>query len=72
MHGNILQFNLPPSGEYGKCSSSKFVYQYPDTAVSSNVPTDGLGYFDGEDYQAGFYTGAYFGCIHWQPKNEEH
>lgn len=45
----------------GHCSSAKFVY-------GEDIPTDGLKYWDYEDYSAGFATGRDFGCIHWSAK----
>lgn len=47
----------------GVCSCEKFDYQY--------TAPDGLGYMDAECYAAAFETGARFGCIHFDAKEEE-
>jgi hypothetical protein len=48
----------------GKCDSPKFVYD------SQGTPIDGLAYWDSEDYSAGFDTGEWFGCVHFEPNDE--
>ncbi len=51
-------------GHAGKCGSDKFVW-------SAKPPTNGLAYWDYDDYAAGFMTGENFGCIHWAKKSKE-
>jgi hypothetical protein len=34
------------------------------------TPEDGIGYWDGEAYIAGWSCGPKFGCIHWEPKSD--
>lgn len=41
------------------CGCPKIVY-----LDGHNLPIDGLGYLDGEGYQAALVVGAEFGCIH--------
>ena len=48
----------------GLCKSDKFVYA-GETTITLH---DGLLYWDGEDYSAGFNTGENFGCVHWVAK----
>jgi hypothetical protein len=47
--------------ECGECKESHFIY----TGNGEEIPLNGLGYWDGESYAAGFNTGSYFGCIHF-------
>ena len=52
------------SKNFGECNNDKFVYTGDDT----EAPIDGLGYSDSEGYNAEFFTGAEFGCIHFLKK----
>ena len=49
--------------KFGDCSCDHFVYtgdvQFP-------LSDDELLYWDSEGYSAGFETGEYFGCIHFE------
>lgn len=57
--------NIEHHGEnIGQCYNRSFVY----TGQGRTCPQDGLGYWDCEDYSAGFETGKDFGCIHWEKK----
>lgn len=55
----ISLFNNLVNENQKSCGSPKTVYldQHP-------LPIDGLGYMDGEGYQAVLVVGAEFGCIH--------
>lgn len=59
------EFDVSYYGKHaGYCISNKFVYSDPAT----ETPHDGLLYWDGESYGAGFNTGENFGCVHWVSK----
>jgi hypothetical protein len=44
------------------CSNAKFVYLWEGNV--KDVPSDGLGYWDFEGYDADFCVGPDFGCVH--------
>lgn len=51
------------------CGSGMMIYDYRFTS-GTQVPIDGLGYTDGETYQAALWTGAEFGCIHYKGESD--
>ncbi len=59
--------------KFGNCECEKLDYSYPcdetDFNDSSNKQaSDMLFYADSEDYNAFFWTGEDFGCIHYREK----
>lgn len=54
-----LHWKRDGDGNAGTCASPKFQYVFASGCLS-----DGLAYWDSEDYHAAFCTGESFGCVH--------
>lgn len=55
----ISKFDNLITEKQKSCGSPKTVYM-----DENSLPIDGLGYMDGEGYQAVLVVGAEFGCVH--------
>jgi hypothetical protein len=52
------------NGKFGSCYNEKLAYG----EEVKDRKDDMLIYYDYESYDAGFYVGINFGCIHWEGK----
>jgi len=53
---------------FGDCLNNKLAYR-EEIDTDEDIPNDFLIYWDGEGYSAGMKTGADFGCIHYEARD---
>lgn len=74
-HADSHVFDKKEEGKdkFGLCSKNKILYsQKLDKEKEwAGQYNDCLVYWDAEDYEAGFRVGEDFGCIHFEPLNED-
>ncbi len=64
--------DISSKGDEGTCNCPKFVCsdELPLMAKDADPLYDRLEYLSVDGDDAGFYVGANFGCIHYEPKEE--